>query len=109
MNTIPNPEIEKLRTEKESNEAKLRYCKNQLKALSQEEQNLERKARNHRIFTRGAMLESFLQNPLLLTDEQVYSILKVTFHRPEVGETVRRLIEENVQKDENGDEPGEPL
>jgi hypothetical protein len=104
VNTTPNPEIEKLRTEKERNEAKLRYCKNQLKALSQEEQNLERKARNHRIFTRGAMLEGFLQNPLLLTDEQVYSILKVAFHRPEVGETVRRLIEENVQKDENGDE-----
>ena len=109
MNTIPNPEIEKLRTEKERNEAKLRYCKNQLKALSQEEQNLERKARNHRIFTRGAMLEGFLQNPLLLTDEQVYSILKVAFHRPEVGETVRRLIEENVQKNENSDGPGEPL
>jgi len=67
-------EIEKLRAEKERNDAKLRYCKNQLKALSQEEQNLERKARNHRIFTRGAMLEGFLQNPLLLTDEQVYSI-----------------------------------
>ena len=67
MNTTPNPEIEKLRAEKDRNEAKLRYCKNQLKALSQEEQNLERKARNHRIFTRGAMLEGFLQNPLLLT------------------------------------------
>ena len=109
VNTTPNPEIEKLRTEKERNEAKLRYCKNQLKALSQEEQNLERKARNHRIFTRGAMLEGFLQNPLLLTDEQVYTILKVAFHRPEVGETVRRLIEENVQKDENGERPREPL
>jgi hypothetical protein len=30
VNTTPNPEIEKLRTEKERNEAKLRYCKNQL-------------------------------------------------------------------------------
>ena len=109
MNPTQNPEIDKLRTERERNEVKLRYCKNQLKALSQEEQNLERKARNHRIFTRGAMLESFLQNPLLLTDEQVYIILKVAFHRPEVGETVRRLIEENVQKNENSDGPGGPL
>jgi hypothetical protein len=63
VNTTPNPEIEKLRTEKERNEAKLRYCKNQLKALSQEEQNLERKARNHRIFTRGAMLERLPSKP----------------------------------------------
>lgn len=53
MNTIPNPEIEKLRTEKESNEAKLRYCKNQLKALSQEEQNLER---NSKISSAQAMI-----------------------------------------------------
>lgn len=109
MNIQSDLEIEKLYAEKERNEIKLRYYKNQLKALSQEEQKLERKSRNHRIFTRGAMLEGFLQNPLLLTDEQVYSILKVAFHRPEVGETVRRLIEENVQKDESGDAPGKPL
>jgi len=101
--------IDELKRQKDSIEARLWYHQNQLKALTSEEQGLERKARNHRIFTRGAMLESFLQNPLLLTDEQVYTILKVAFHRPEVGEMVRRLIEENVQQDENGDEPGEPL
>ena len=102
-------QIENLKTEQEKIQARLKYYKNQEIALDHEISQLERKARNHRIFTRGAMLEGFLQNPLLLTDEQVYSILKVAFHRPEVGETVRRLIEENVQKDENCDEHGEPL
>ncbi len=48
MPYTPNPEIEKLKVEREHNEAKLRYHKNQLKALKHEESELNRKARNHR-------------------------------------------------------------
>ena len=94
----PNPEIEKLEAERERNEAKLRYHKNQLKALEHEESELNRKARNHRIFTRGGMLESFLLRPLLLTDEQVHSILKVAFHRKEVGDLIEHFITENEKE-----------
>ena len=95
MDYAPNPEIETLKAEKEQNEAKLRYHKNQLKALKHEESELSRKARNHRIFTRGGMLEAFLLRPLLLTDEQVYSILKVAFHPKEIGDLIKRFIDEN--------------
>ena len=64
------------------------------KVLEAEEKFLLRKQRNHRIFTRGGMLEAFLQEPLLLTDDQVYSLLKVIFHRPEVDRILKQMIED---------------
>lgn len=89
-----NKEIEKLKEEKCRNEAKIRQVSHEIKALEAEEKSLLRKQRNHRIFTRGGMLEAFLQEPLLLTDDQVYSLLKVIFHRPEVDRILKRLIED---------------
>ena len=67
---LQSEEEKKLLAERERNEVKLTYHKNRLKALKHEEAQLERKTRNHRIFTRGAMLESFLLKPTLLTDDQ---------------------------------------
>lgn len=98
MPYTPNPEIEKLEAEKERNEGKLRYHKDKLKILKREESELDRKARNHRIFTRGGMLEAFLIRPLLLTDEQIHAILKVAFHTKEVGELIERFIDENEKE-----------
>lgn len=89
-----NKEIEKLKAEKRRNEAKIRQVGHEIKALEAEEKSLLRKQRNHRIFTRGEMLEAFLQEPLLLTDDQVYSLLKVIFHRPEVDRILKRMIED---------------
>ena len=89
-----NQEIEKLKEEKHRNEAKLRQLKHEQKALEAEGKGLRRRERNHRIFTRGGMLESFLLKPTLLTDDQVHSLLKVVFHKPEVNEMLNRMIEE---------------
>ena len=89
-----NKEIEKLKAEKRRNEAKIRQVGHEIKVLEAEEKSLLRKQRNHRIFTRGGMLEAFLQEPLLLTDDQVYSLLKVIFHRPEVDRILKRMIED---------------
>ena len=93
-----NKEIEKLKEEKYRNEAKIRQVSHEIKALEAEEKSLLRKQRNHRIFTRGGMLEAFLQEPLLLTDDQVYSLLKVIFHRPDVDQILKQMIEENRRK-----------
>ena len=93
-----NKEIEKLKAEKRRNEAKIRQVSHEIKALEAEEKSLLRKQRNHRIFTRGGMLEAFLQEPLLLTDDQVCSLLKVIFHRPEVDQILKQMIEENRRK-----------
>ena len=89
-----NKEIEKLKEEKCRNEAKIRQVSHEIKALEAEEKSLLRKQRNHRIFTRGGMLEAFLQEPLLLTDDQVYSLLKVIFHRTEVDQILKQMIED---------------
>ena len=93
-----NKEIEKLKAEKRRNEAKIRQVSHEIKALEAEEKSLLRKQRNHRIFTRGGMLEAFLQEPLLLTDDQVYSLLKVIFHRPEVDRILKQMIEDARQR-----------
>ena len=109
MPHTPNPDLEKLRAERARNEAELRFRKNEAKALDREIPQLERKARSHRIFTRGAMLEGFLQKPLLLTDEQVYFVLQKAFAPPEIGAYVRRLIVQNARETETGDGDGKPL
>ena len=66
----------KLLAEWERIDTKLTYHKHRLKALEHEEAQLERKTRNHRIFTRGGMLESFLLKPTLLSDDQVHNLLE---------------------------------
>ena len=37
-------------------------------------------------------------HPLLLTDEQVHAILKIAFHPKEVGDRIKRFIDENERK-----------
>ena len=95
---LQSEEEKKLLAEQERNEVKLTYHKNRLKALKHEEAQLERKTRNHRIFTRGGMLEAFLLKPTLLSDDQVHSLLKIIFHKPEVNEILNRMIAEAEKK-----------
>ena len=78
-----NKEIEKLQDEKCRNEAKLRHLNHEIKAMEAEEKGLRRKERNHRIFTRGGMLEAFLLEPLLLTDDQVHERQRSGFRVPD--------------------------
>ena len=71
-----------------------RYYRQQQKLLLQEQDQLNRKKRNHRIFTRGGMLEAFLKKPLLLSDGQVYRLLETAFGTAEVRELETALIAE---------------
>lgn len=93
-----NKEIERLNDEKIRNEAKIRQLKHEIKALEAEEKGLRRKERNHRIFTRGSMLEAFLLEPLLLTDDQVYALLKIIFHKPEIDLVLKQMIEKRKRE-----------
>ena len=78
-------------------EGKEKHYADQMKILKQEQSQLERKRRNHRIFTRGAMLESFLRKPLLLTDGQVLQLLKTAFNDPEVQSQETAYIKETIR------------
>ena len=78
-------------------EQKEKRFADQMKILQREQAQLERKKRNHRIFTRGAMLESFLRRPLVLTDDQVFQLLKIAFNSQLVKEEETALIQEAIQ------------
>ena len=84
---------EKLLEEKQSTENRIRFLNNEIKAMEAQEKGLLRKQRNRRIFTRGGMLETFLLEPLLLTDDQVYELLLTAFHQPAVDALLKTMIE----------------
>ena len=73
-----------------------RYA-DQMKILHREKTGLDRKKRNHRLFTRGAMLESFMRKPLFLTDDQVFQLLKIAFNSLLVKDEETAFIKEAIQ------------
>jgi hypothetical protein len=75
-----------------------RYYQQQKKILLHEQSQLERKKRNHRIFTRGGMLEAFMQKPLLMTDDQVYRLLQTAFNTKEVTAMESELLVETIRE-----------
>ena len=71
--------LEKLNRELEKSEKKLRKAINDEKALQHQLKQLTRKERTHRLCTRGGMLESFLQEPERLTNDDCGYICPVCF------------------------------
>ena len=93
-----NREQEKERLDEKitpAEEKERRYTMQQ-KILLHEQSQLDRKKRNHRIFTRGAMLESFLKKPLLMTDEQVFELMKTAFNQSEIQTRETELLKETI-------------
>ena len=80
------------RTEKE-----ITRLEHQKKIKQHEANQLERNRRNRRIFTRGGMLERFMQRPLLLTDDQVHQLLQTAFNTESVQTMEKALINEAVR------------
>ena len=77
-------------------EEKERRYNIQTKILLREQSQLDRKKRNHRFFTRGAMLESFLKKPLIMTDDHVYELLKTAFSQSDVQTKETTLLKEEI-------------
>ena len=94
-------EIPPLMAEMEANNEKIahleerkRYYETEQKILDVKMEELQRKQRNRRIFTRGGMLESFLQEPLLMTDEQGHDFLLEVFRMPDVDALLSKLLDD---------------
>ena len=111
-------EIPPLKAEMEANNEKIaqleerkRYFEADLKIREAQRKELLRKQRNRRIFTRGGMLESFLQEPLTMTNEEVHDFLLEVFRMPEVDALLRKVSEqcrrnfENVSEEDSETEP----
>ena len=88
-----NEKLEKLNQEIEKTEKKLRRAQHEEKILEHQIKTLTRKERTHRLCTRGGMLESFLQEPERLTDDDVMLLLKLIFHRQDTQELLKKLLE----------------
>ena len=70
-------------------------AKQKEKILQNHISKLTRNARTHRLCTRAGMLESFLPNPELLTDDEVRAVLKIAFHQPAMKSILEKLAAES--------------
>ena len=91
--TQPKTDLAYLRSEKAKAEQQLRYYQHREKILEHQIPELTRKARVHRLCTRAGMLESYLQEPERLTDDDVMLLLKLIFHRQDTQELLKKLLE----------------
>lgn len=87
-------ELEKLEREKYVVERKLTAAMHKEKRLQSELKRLTRSERTHRLCTRAGMLETFLKEPTLLTDDDVMELLTFLFHSEAAQKKLDMLIEE---------------
>ena len=73
--------------------------------MASEIKRLTRSERTHRLCTRAGMLETFLKEPTLLTDDDVMELLTFIFHSETVQKKLNLLIEKRKRTEEtNGGE-----
>ena len=86
-------ELEKLRHKQYVAERKLTAAKHREKQLESELKRLTRSERTHRLCTRAGMLETFLKEPTVLTDDDVMELLTFIFQSEAVQKKLNLLIE----------------
>ena len=72
-------------------EERLRQLKNQEKKILKQDIVKKRKERTHRLITRGAILESLIENAEELTDEEIKILLEEVIKTKEFKETLRLM------------------
>ena len=70
-------------------EERLRQLKNQEKKILKQDIVKRRKERTHRLITRGAILESLIENAEELTDKEIKILLEEATKTKEFKETLR--------------------
>ena len=102
---MPNEKLEKLKHEQYVAEKKLTAAKHREKRLESELKRLTRSERTHRLCTRAGMLETFLREPTVLTDDNLMALLTCIFHSETVQKKLNLLIEKRKRTEEtNGGE-----
>ena len=97
---MPSEKLEKLKYERYVAERKLTAARHREKQLESEMKRLTRSERTHRLCTRAGMLETFLKEPTLLTDDDVMELLTFLFH----GETAQKKLKELIEKRRKNEE-----
>ena len=112
---MKNPRLEQLNKEHRTAEIRLTREKHRQKQQLAEAKELTRKARTRRLCTRGGMLESFLQAPSILTDDDVMDLLTFIFRQTVVQRNLRltindrkKAIEEKRKEEFDAEAEGNP-
>jgi len=100
-------ELEKLRHKQYVAERKLTAAKHKEKRLQNELKRLTRSERTHRLCTRAGMLETFLKEPTVLTNDDVMELLTFIFQSEVVQKKLNLLIEcrRETQEADEGENP----
>ena len=95
MNTKPKMTAEqRLQRAMERNEAELQKAEEKRKQLKEQRRVLEKEAYNNRLMTRAQMLEEFLLEPEVLTNEDVRNYLAYLFNYPANQQRLQKLIDD---------------
>ena len=97
---MPNEQLEKLKHQKYVAEKKLTAARHREKQLQHELKQLTRSERTHRLCTRAGMLETFLREPSILTDDDVMELLTFIFHSEAVQKKLNMLIENRKESEQ---------
>jgi len=97
VNETMQSELDRIDQEIQNAKDEERYYRHQVRILRHKGKGLDRKVRDHRIYTRGGMLEKFLREPLLLTNDQVFRVLQEAFHYESVRNLESKLISETTE------------
>ena len=100
VDLMPNEKLEKLKHEQYVAERKLTAAKHKKKRLESEINRLTRSERTHRLCTRAGMLETFLREPTVLTDDDVMELLTFIFHSEAVQKKLKMLIENRKETEQ---------
>ena len=94
MEYTPNPELEKLRAEKEKNEKEIEQLDRKITRLENRQkyyEDGERKRRTHRLCTIAGTLESIVPEIKELDITEVMELLEHIFHRDDIQQVVQRM------------------
>ena len=94
MEYTPNPELEKLRAEKEKNEKEIEQLNHKITRLENRQkyyEDGERKRRTHRLCTIAGTLESIAPEIKELDITEVMKLLEYVFHKEDVQRAVQRM------------------
>ena len=100
VDPMPNEKLEKLKHDQYVAERKLTAAKHREKRLQHELKQLTRSERTHRLCTRAGMLETFLREPTILTDDDVMELLTFIFHGEAVQKKLNLLIENRKEAEQ---------
>ena len=94
MDYKPNPELEKLKAEKEKNEKEIEQLDHKITRLENRQKYLEdgeRKRRTHRLCTIAGTLESIAPEIKELEITEVMELLEHIFYKEEIQKLVYRM------------------